>query len=355
MQRYLADREAVLLVDKALQNFFSESLRNARHINPSYERLWEAINALFQSGGKRLRSQMVLVSYAAFGGTNSEKITPVAAAQELLHASLLMHDDIIDRDYVRYGTANVAGQFKELYAQYLDNSDEQLHYANGAALLAGDLLLSGAYHLIATASLDNHQKQTVQNLLARSIFEVAGGELMDSEASFIRYDDGESLVIARYKTAGYSFVTPLVSGAVLAGASDDQLVTLNEFATALGIAFQLVDDMLGVFAESATTGKSNSSDITEGKHTYMVEQALQAMTSDEEQTFKTLFNNKSATDEEIQTVKHLLITSGAKEATERKVKEYVARAEESLARLEFEKAHTDVFTSLIQRVVQRAY
>lgn len=355
MQHPLTEKDTITSVDSVLNEFFEQSIETATTIDASYRQLWEVLYGLIRSGGKRLRPRMTLLAYTAFGGRDNAKIVPIAAAQELLHFSLLIHDDIIDRDYTRYGTLNVAGRYKETYSKFITNSDDQVHFAHGAAILGGDLMLSGAHQLIALSNLNDRDKTMAQYLLSQSVFEVAGGELLDTESSFVPYSDGDALKIARYKTAGYSFATPLLTGASIAGASESQQVILREFAVVLGTAFQLVDDLLGVFGEEETTGKSTISDIVEGKRTYMVEQAFRTMTVLEKNRFNASFGNHTATASQIEEVKQLLVSTGAKAATEHHINEYSQRAKNLLDDLRLGEGHQEAFAKLITQVTERAF
>lgn len=349
------DQTLLTAVDETITHFFEHSIREATKIDPSYRQLWEVMHGLIRSGGKRLRPLMTINAYEAFGGTDLKGIFPVAAAQELLHFSLLIHDDVIDRDYTRYGTLNVGGRYKNLYSKFLTSEADQTHFAHSAAILAGDLMLSGAHQLIATSELNAQQKLTAQQLLSRSIFEVAGGELLDTELSFVPYTDGDALKIARYKTAGYSFKIPLLTGAKLATITSTQDRALTDYALSLGVAYQLVDDLLGTFGEEGTTGKSTTSDILEGKKTFMVEQAVNAMTVLEKARFESLFGKHTATSEQIDEVKSLFTSTGAKTKTEQSIKMYAEKAQASLGLLGLDDKHYKEFAALITTVTKRVY
>lgn len=345
----------MIAVDQAINGFFERSIDYATRVDPSYERLWKTLYRLIRSGGKRLRPRMTLLAYEAFGGKDIEKMIPIAAAQELLHFSLLVHDDIIDRDYTRYGTANIAGVYKNVYAQFAKTTDDLTHYSHSAALLGGDLMISGAHQMIAASMLSDKDKIIAQGFLAHSIFEVAGGELLDTELSFMPYREGDALKVARYKTAGYSFVTPLLAGATLAGINEKQRGALYTYATSLGIAFQLVDDLLGVFGDEATTGKSTSSDIREGKMTYMVEQALATMTDDEKLIFEQGFGNLDATDESVAVVQNLLESSGAKQAAVDLANDYAKTAQGVIVDMQLSPEYAEEFEKLVSKVTERSH
>lgn len=355
MAHSASETDTVTLVNQVINHFFDQSITRASLINPSYRQLWDNLHNLIQSGGKRLRPQMTILAYEAFGGTDISAVIPVAAAQELLHFCLLIHDDIIDRDYVRYGIPNVAGQYQTSYIPFVENQSERTHYANSAAILGGDLMLSGAYQLIASSELSDKDKLTAQAFLARSVFDVAAGELLDTESSFVPYTPGDALTTARYKTASYSFTTPLLTGAQLAAISPEQSEILSSYALALGVSYQLVDDLLGVFGDEQTTGKSTSGDIREGKRTYLVEQVLANLTPEEMKVFEATFGNPEASPEAITTMRELFISSGARQRTEQSVTQYAQQAREALALLDLDNTSRSKFKELIHKVTERSF
>ena len=354
MNQLQSDAKIGKLLDTLINSFFEQSIAAATRIDASYRHLWESLYGLIRSGGKRLRPQMTIMAYQAFGGKDIDKIIPIAAAQELLHFSLLIHDDVIDRDYVRYGVPNIAGRYKVSYSKYVATPDDQTHYAHSAAVLGGDLMLSGAYQLVGTSNLSDNQKALAQGYLAQGIFEVAGGELLDTELSFIPYNKGDALKVAKYKTASYSFISPLMTGAEIAGIGESKKTALHDYALSLGIAYQLVDDLLGVFGDEEETGKSVSSDIVEGKRTFLIERALSSFSDSEKAVFMLAFGNPLATAMEVKNIKILLETSGAREATEKKINEYVISANKALNSLDLEAEHYEKFLAFITKVTERS-
>jgi geranylgeranyl diphosphate synthase type II len=355
MPQQILKIDTVALVNQALDGFFERSIAHAALIDPSYQQLWENLYNFIRSGGKRLRPQMTMLAYEAFDGTDSSMVIPVAAAQELLHFCLLIHDDIIDRDYIRYGIPNVAGRYKKTYKAFVSDPTDQIHYANSAALLGGDLMLSGAYQLITSCLLPPKDKIVAQGLLGHSTFEVAGGELLDTESSFVPYIAGNALKIARYKTASYSFITPLVTGATLAGASSAQLHILRSYAISLGVAYQLVDDILGTFGSEKEIGKSTSGDIREGKRTYMVEHAIAAMSPNDKKIFDHSFGDPAITPARVTVIRELLTSTGARAETEKAINHYATEAREALALLQLDNEYHDKFEALILKVTKRSF
>jgi geranylgeranyl pyrophosphate synthase len=125
--------------------------------------------------------------------------------------------------------------------------------AQSTALLAGDILLSDAYLLLSKVAVADEFLRPAIKIFANGVFEVVGGELLDSESGFLNSVSAE--VIARYKTASYSFISPITMGATLGGASQHEVRLLKQFSEYLGVGYQLRDDLLGVFGDGEKTGK----------------------------------------------------------------------------------------------------
>lgn len=219
------------LMNDYLERIFVARTEKADSIHERYRLLWDRIQRLSFCGGKRIRPYLTMVAY----GQMDEKIAPVAAAQELVHIAMLIHDDVIDEDDVRRGQKNINGTYKEEYNDYLD-PPRASHFASSIGILAGDALLSEAYFAIADCEFDATIKQKILMRLHSSVYEVIGGELIDVEAGFVPVPIDPELIY-RYKTSSYSFVGPLLTGAYCAELDAKTCAALEEFGTSLGIAY----------------------------------------------------------------------------------------------------------------------
>lgn len=336
-----------------IEDFFTLQIKKAAEISPYYEALWQEISRLIHAGGKRLRPRLTILAYQALGGNDVKSILPIAVAQEFIHLAMLIHDDIIDRDDVRYGVDNISGSFKKIYKQYVSNEQDRKHYADSAAILAGDLMLSSAYQLIAEANVDAQTILEVQRIFGRGIFEVVGGEFIDTESAFRELGDIRSEAVARYKTASYTFMVPMTVGALLAGASKADQAYIKEFAENIGIAFQLQDDIIGVFGNEAVTGKSTTGDIREGKRTFMIEQFYELASEDQSQTFHEFFGNQNVTANDAENVRSLLVESGAKQKTELAIAAYEKRARAAIENVELAEAAKNMLEEFILIATKR--
>jgi geranylgeranyl pyrophosphate synthase len=343
------------LIDQTLVDFFESSIAHARTIDVHYETLWKNLYALHSSGGKRIRPKIVMLAYSAFGGIDIDAVVPIACAHELLHFSMLIHDDIIDRDTIRYGVDNISGRYENIYGPFVSSDVDRTHYANSAAIMAGDLMITSAYNLIATSSVPNDQKILAQHIMYQSIFDVVGGELLDTESAFRPIGSIDSLKVAHFKTASYSFVGPFITGASLAHATKAELDILKKLAVNLGIAYQLTDDLLGVFGDEEKTGKSNTGDIREGKRTYLVESTVKQLTPEQLPVFLAHFGKHDATEDQVDSVRELMTATGARHDTEQQIEHHTLAARTALRSLSLPKTFNEQFERLIDQSTKREF
>ena len=161
------------------------------------------------------------------------------------------------------------------------------------------------------------------------MFEVIGGELIDVEAGFIMTEQFDPMTIYRYKTASYSLVGPLVSGALCAEVDETTRGILQEFGTQCGIAFQLQDDLIGMFGDEATTGKSADTDVREGKRTVLIAEHQTMMNDEQAARFAQWFGMRDAPGQVLR-----IEASGARQKTEATAQQYFAQARATLAKLQ---------------------
>ncbi len=339
------------LVDEYLEDFFQIQGSQAKAISHRYEKLWQTASKLALAGGKRLRPYVMLLAYRAFSDEAIDKVLPAAVACELIHLAMLIHDDVIDRDFTRYGMPNVAGQYLDEYKELAKN--DRLHFANTAAVLIGDALIAESHRLLAISSDDLLQLRKAQLAFSTAILHVVGGELIDTESSIRPVADTHAITVARYKTASYSFIGPLSVGAHLAGADEDSIEILTQYADSLGIAFQLKDDLLGTFGNSAITGKSSDTDLREGKRTYLIEQFDKSSTEQARSDFYKLFGRQDLTDYQVDELRRALSDSGAVSLTEAAIDSYASKAESALTELKVSQSIRSEFEQLIQLCVDR--
>ncbi|WP_307844002.1 polyprenyl synthetase family protein [Sanguibacter suaedae] len=312
-----------------LTAYLDEQVERATPYGRDYHDLWTAIRET-TLGGKQLRPELLMGTYRLLGGDDHPLAATVGAAVELLHAAFVLHDDVIDHDDTRRGRPTVNGRFTDsaLAAGSAVGRADALGAAAG--ILAGDLALGAAVRLVATSDAAPHARQTLLDLVDHALFATAAGELAD-----VRYSLGETpvdlaavITMEALKTAVYSFELPLQAGAVLAGAGPHVLEHLGRFGRKVGIAFQLLDDVQGVFGASADTGKSVLTDLREGKHTPLV---THARTTAAWAVLQPVLGDPELTEADVEDVRRALETSGSRAFVEDLADDYL-RAARDLAR-----------------------
>lgn len=315
-------------VDAVLGRLFSLARKRAEPLGPEYVELWRELEAN-TVGGKRFRPRMVFAAYQALGGTDLDAAAYVGAAFELLHTALIVHDDVIDRDFVRRGAPNIAGAYRDRARAAGATEAAAEHRGMSAAVIAGDLALFNAYRLIDRSGVGDAVRSRLLEVMDDALFSSAAGELIDVDFAALpevpRVDD--ILTMERLKTAVYSFESPLQAGAILAGASEETVATLADFGREIGIAYQLVDDLLGVFGVEDETGKTTIGDLREGKRTVLIAYASSAPGWD---ALAPLFGSPELSEADAGRLREHLVDCGARAFAQGLARYYANRA---LARL----------------------
>lgn len=309
----LRDRVAQTLTD-----FVSEHRNIMSEISSDTEALVDSLSALI-TGGKRLRPAFAYWGYLAGGGKDSDAIVKACSALEFLQACALIHDDVMDNSDTRRGAPAVHKQFEQKHASNNWSSDGP-RFGAGAAILIGDLALSWADELIFTSGLT-----TEEIIRANEIYHVMRTELMAGQyLDLLEQVRGEitverSATVIRFKSAKYTIERPLLMGAAIAGASNEVCDALSQYGLALGEAFQLRDDLLGVFGDAATTGKPSGDDLREGKQTMLVAKARELASPAQLNLIESALGNEKLSEAEVKQIQKALIDCGAELVIEERI------------------------------------
>lgn len=270
------------------------------------ELLYAPIIYSMSGGGKRLRPVLLLIACEAFGG-NIDKAMPAAMAVEVFHNFTLLHDDIMDNADTRRGKPSV-------FAKWGAN----------VAILSGDAMLITAYKMLS--ALDAGSLSRVMPLFNDMAIEVCEGQQYDMDFEGMDNVAVEDYILMIERKTSALLSGSAMIGATLAGAKDDDIKKLYRFATELGLAFQLQDDMLDSFGDEAL-GKRIGGDILEGKKTYLMVQAMSRASDEEREVLRTTHKNEALSDaEKIATIKALYEKLDVKHATEQQIELRFERA-----------------------------
>ncbi|KQO61527.1 geranylgeranyl pyrophosphate synthase [Curtobacterium sp. Leaf261] len=316
------------MVDDCLDRFFRLAGQRARAYGRPSEELVRVLRKASR-GGKQFRPRMVITAYAGLGGSDLHAAAHVGAAYELLHTALVVHDDVIDRDWSRRGVPNVAGSFRDQAATGGIATPAAEHRGTSAAVIAGDIALAGAPRLIESSGVDGERRARLLDILDEAVFASAAGEMADVDLSLgMMPSVDEIIAMERAKTSVYSFEAPLQSGAVLAGADEAIVRALGTFGREVGIAYQIVDDILGVFGDEGMTGKTAIGDLREGKRTVLI---AHAATTEHWHAIEPLLGRPDLTPDQAETIRFRLRCSGALDMARDRVARYTGLASAALA------------------------
>jgi len=337
------------LIQLRIDEFLATRRTELTGISPELDPVMD-LAASYLSGGKRFRGLFCYWGWQAVAGSTSTDpfavedasaelpaIVLAASALEVFHAAALVHDDIMDNSDTRRGAPAAHKQFETLHR---DSRWAGLPEAFGrsAALLLGDLLLGWSDDLFDTAGalVPRRAELAGRAEFARMRTEVSAGQYLDilEENAWVAHP--ESTAIARahrvivYKSAKYTIEAPLAIGASLGGASGEQVASLRAFGLPLGVAYQLRDDLLGVFGDPAVTGKPAGDDLREGKRTVLVALARQRLSASMRELVDELLGDPSLDGEQVSMIRSALIECGAVDEVERIIAHNVELATRAL-------------------------
>ena len=292
--------------------------------------LLSTLNRFVLAGGKRLRPMFCYWGWRSAGGEDGTAIVTAAAALELFHAFALIHDDIMDGSERRRGEPSVHQLFAELHTRSSWRGDAAL-YGRNTALLCGDLCAAWADQMFHDCGLDRAQVHRGYAVFAGMRTEVIAGQYLDLVSGVGDGSAAGALTVIRMKAARYTVTRPLQIGAALAGAGEDLLAAYASFGDPLGDAFQLRDDVLGVFGDPAVTGKSVLDDLREGKRTVMMAFTRDRATREQAARIRALFGDPGLDEAGAAELRRIIVDTGALEATERLIEVRLSTALAALA------------------------
>jgi geranylgeranyl diphosphate synthase type I len=322
------------------------------------------VSALLQ-GGKRLRAAFCYWSFRAHGGTGDGPARTAAvragAALELFQAAALLHDDVMDASDTRRGRPTAHRVFEARHAESGWSGDAG-RFGTAAAILLGDLCLVACQREMAeaVAPLPAGRAAEVRALFDAMQTEVVVGQYLDVLVQAEPWghdpvgDEERALAVLRAKSARYSVERPLALGAVLAGASAAEVAAVSAAGLPLGEAFQLRDDVLGVFGDPAVTGKPAGDDLREGKRTVLVALTMAGASAADRELVSARLGDPGLDDATVRRLRDAITGSGALDAVEGLIAARTARALEALAAADLEESARGVLTDLAHAAVNRA-
>ncbi len=321
--------ELVPIIDKAVNEAFDHEFRKSKTISPFINTLIKNMKPLLFNG-KRLRGALVYYSYMMHKGENMKEILKASAFIELIHTYMLIIDDVIDEDILRHNTPTLNKIYRRIHEHKYKLKDAK-HFGDSIAICAGLVISHTGQNILLHSKFPS--ERVVKALIHFNIqLAYTGyGEALDVLAEVKdKVTEGETLLIKLLKTAKYTYETPLYLGAILAGADDRDLQRLSRYAIPAGIAFQIQDDILGMFGSEEKLGKSAYSDLKEGKKNIVTVKTLEMSTPKDKRRFMELLGNKKVKQKDLKEAREIIKRSGAFEYSKDKARELVYQAKSAL-------------------------
>jgi geranylgeranyl diphosphate synthase, type I len=341
-------------IGKVLEAFVDEQGARLLPLGDDAARLVDAARGAIE-GGKRFRASFCYWGYRAVRDdvTDEASLLRAAAALELLHASALVHDDLMDDSDTRRGRPATHAAFQALHRDCGWSSDPG-QYGAATAILLGDLLLSWSDELLRECGLAQDVVRDALTWFDTTRTEVIAGQFLDVsvQARGVSVVE-EAMRVLRYKSAKYSIERPLHVGAALAGAPSGTLTALSEFGLPLGEAFQLRDDLLGVFGDPEATGKPAGDDLVEGKRTVLVALALDGAPRAAAERLDAALGTP-LTDADVDELRAIIEDSGARAQVEAVIGQLSDHAVEALRAADIDEHARDVLVELAAAATQRS-
>lgn len=322
-------------VDKTLEEYFKRKIKEYKIISPFVGKFTEDLAEFTLRGGKRFRPALIFYSYKLFGGKDDKEILKLSIFIELIQSFLLIHDDIMDRASLRRGGRTIHKTYEKYSKDSKFNDDS--HFGSTMGILSGDLANQLALEIIGESNFPYKNINELIKLVSREISKVCFGQIHDILLNYNYpklYTEADILKVHFYKTATYTYRLPLLAGAILAGATNSQIKILERYAMFSGIAFQIRDDVLGVFGDKEETGKENVSDIVEGKKTLLVTKAYENANRKDSALLKKYLGKKDLTIKEANIVREIFRKTGSLDYSIKECEKYIHKAKLALSKID---------------------
>lgn len=333
---YPSSRKLPAVFEQTLREFFASRRDSVANIGGGYEDAVSTLETFVLRGGKRVRPAFAWTGWLGAGGDphgeDGDSVLRACAALELIQACALVHDDIIDASSTRRGFPTVHVEFETRHRDNRWNGDSA-HFGVAVAILLGDVALAWADDMIRESGIAADAAARVSPVWSAMRTEVLGGQFLDI-SNEARGDESidAAMRVNRFKTAAYTIERPLHLGAALYGADDALIDAYRKFGTDIGIAFQLRDDLLGVFGNPSVTGKPSGDDLRTGKRTTLFAAALDRADATDPAAAKQLRAaiGTELTDSEVDTLRTVITDLGAVDNAEARIAALVESAEAAL-------------------------
>lgn len=347
LQKYLK------ITDPIFKKYLQNKVKEAKEVGTIPAEVLHDFSLIARKG-KKIRGSLVVLGYELSGGKQIKEIYDTSLFIELVHAGLLVHDDIQDRDVIRRGLPTIHYLYERVGKKnHLGGLSK--HYGESMAINIGATAYFLAMDKLFNSRFQSDRLLKVGSLCAKYITNTTYGQILDTSNIFIKNTNEQELLnILKYKTAEYTGVFPLLAGASLAGLKDkNKLNALRKFGLYLGWAFQIQDDLLGTFGSKTQLGKSLGVDIKEGKVTLLVLHLIKHGSKEQKRLLKKLLGKINVTKEDVELVKSAFKKAGSYDYVVNLGWEYVEKGKKLIPQITKNKKQSDILDSFISYMMER--
>jgi geranylgeranyl diphosphate synthase, type I len=340
-------------VDKEIIAFFDKTIKETRGKDAIISDALGYVKKFTLAGGKRIRPALMYYGYIGAGGKEKEKMLKTSVSIELIHMFLLMHDDIIDRDIERHGKETVNRRYEKLGEKLFPQKNAK-HFGTSVALIIGDMIAALGNQILFDSGFNEKNIMKALSGLQSIISYTVIGEVKDF---YIEYKgkatEKDVMDMYEYKTAKYTIEGPLHLGAVLGGSDEKLLKSISAYSIPVGIAFQIQDDILGIFGDEKKLGKEVGSDIEEGKITILVTKVWEKANRQQRKIFDGILGKQNLTKNEIEIFKNIVREAGALNYAKKLSDEYIKKGKKELEKMNLSKETKDFLRGMADYITQR--
>ncbi|MDD3498211.1 MAG: polyprenyl synthetase family protein [Candidatus Moranbacteria bacterium] len=337
-------------IEKVLDEMIEASKKEGKIITDSLEQ----VKKITLSGGKRLRPALMYWGYKGVGGKREKEIIKTSVSIELIHIFLLIHDDIIDNDSKRHGVETIHKKYEKTGKFFPGIGNNAKHFGNSMGIIVGDIVGAIGNRVIYNSDFPPSLIVEALKKLQGIVATVAIGEAQDVITEYRRKAlEKEVMDIYKNKTAKYTIEGPLHLGAILGGAGGKILEEITKFSVPIGVAFQIQDDILGIFGSEKKIGKPVGSDIREGKQTILVVKALENADENRRKRLEKLLGKENITGDEIREFRKIIIDTGALDYAKEKTQELVEEGKSHIEKIEFDKRAKNFLSAIADYMAKR--
>ena len=340
-------------INQELLNFVAAENKYLNEIGSELAPVATAMERFLLDSGKRLRPLFAYLGFLGTGSKPSIEILRACASLELVHVCALMHDDVMDASDTRRGAPSIHRAFEAMHVEEkLSGSAAQ--FGISSAILLGDLALVWSAKMLHQSGIDGATLLRSLPMYDEMRVELMAGQYLDVyEQALASVSVERSLKVARYKSGKYTIERPLHFGAALGDGKPDLFTTYSNYGLPLGEAFQLRDDILGIFGDPQETGKPAGDDLREGKRTVLLANVMELADSTQKSEINSTLGNQGLDLAQVNKVREIFVSTGALSEVEALISKLTSSAQSALEHGEIDPMATSALTQLLTIVTQR--